>query len=1138
VHRGETYNVCLTADKKEIRTVSQISAWTLGFEQQLRSLEYGAVLAGYLDHKLVRSIGRRLFKFLFDGPAGDLYFEYKRDIAENGPIAIAVAIDSADTPELLDLPWEAIHDGESFVVANKGIEFLRTGVHSDRKSDFSADRALRLLVATSTPRDLAQHELLDVEHEVQILMSILAEPVRRGQISIQFVDGVNAEELAGKVGASEPDIIHFIGHGYHDRIRQRSGLIFEDKAGQLAEVSNERVTESLTARFLPMLVILNACNTATCLASVGRTGLAWQLVAAGVPSVVAMRSAITDNDAVAFTGSFYKALLAGLTVSEALADARLSFVRGARFLPGFLVPLLVQASPEPVSFGVLAERPPAEVEAGYAIVGRNGEIVALQRAIASRRRPLMCLVGPKGVGKSHLLQAVGVAFLRRNTFSSSVTISTGLEDALADVQDTLARSPRPCLLHVELDADAVVPASLLEPLEAVVEPGDCLIVEGPICPPVPLNVGYFMVPGLSRSATLELVLNIVPGFPPLTATRLANLCGGNPGIALALKSVVERGDDLDDNALYAVLYRFGLLARLEKLDAPHTMLLEQLAMFRVPLVRPLLGAIIKLPDLSRALDLMVSEGWLAPVSITNPDVLTVPPWLRNFILRDLSKDVRKQFHLNAAGYFEQCMEVSEVPDAYISEEVNHLESAGEVARAIAVRSILIERQLRHNPDQALEGCERLLKAIELIGPPSARLLMETQVELLRGQAMERLSLEHAACRAFEQVIRLADSHIDAEISDPARTQLMRLKADAFKGLAELELIQGRHDKATVHLERALETAGTYGDHPSAVGRYHLRLAQLAIKRRDRNGFDQHINAAVQGAQSDGDPILEAEAMLFLASGIEDSAAPNPSIQDRRLEYLEQALVVARLSGDMNICADAAIALAIEFMKMGRNLPRVAALAQDALEKFKQLKHFYGIATCEALLGNLHLHAGELPQAAPRFTAAASGFREAGFMKEAAEEKATCIRMLPELFRLGQVFLKEGNLGLAENYAKAALDLSKDLGDGNHIDEAEVDLGIVKMEQGSFSEALAIFEQQRKKAIVQGNWQRATTCLHEIGQVYLITGRTDESRTALEQCLKEKLAYFPDETHTDTRFLLSRVLSISGDVPTAYAMIKT
>ena len=103
----------------------------------------------------------------------------------------------------------------------------------------------------------------------------------------------------------EPTVIHFSGHGCPDGIRMRSD------GDHRHVVSGEALAQTLDGRGVD-LVILNACYSEV-------QALALK---AKVGSVIGTRDALDDEAAIRFSSTFYRVLLHGGTLAEALRDGR------------------------------------------------------------------------------------------------------------------------------------------------------------------------------------------------------------------------------------------------------------------------------------------------------------------------------------------------------------------------------------------------------------------------------------------------------------------------------------------------------------------------------------------------------------------------------------------------------------------------------------------------------------------------------------------------------------------------------------------------------------------------------------------------------------------------------------------------
>ena len=134
-------------------------------------------------------------------------------------------------------------------------------------------------------------------------------------VTAAFVDDATPASVLDALSTGA-DIFHFSGHGTAD-----GGVVLAGADGRAEVVPADRLAEMVQAKGV-RLAVLGACDT-------GRRddhnvwgGVAAALVERGVPAVVAMQFTIGDRKASAFAGALYRALVAGLTVDEAVALGR------------------------------------------------------------------------------------------------------------------------------------------------------------------------------------------------------------------------------------------------------------------------------------------------------------------------------------------------------------------------------------------------------------------------------------------------------------------------------------------------------------------------------------------------------------------------------------------------------------------------------------------------------------------------------------------------------------------------------------------------------------------------------------------------------------------------------------------------
>src|SRR5262249_17292774 len=117
-------------------------------------------------------------------------------------------------------------------------------------------------------------------------------------------------------------ILHFIGHGGFDPTTQEGVLALADRQGKTRLLHAPELGRLLADHQRLRLVVLNACEGAKSSEMDLFSSTAARLARRGVPAVLAMQAAITDQAALQCTSTFYQVLLAARPVDEAVAEAR------------------------------------------------------------------------------------------------------------------------------------------------------------------------------------------------------------------------------------------------------------------------------------------------------------------------------------------------------------------------------------------------------------------------------------------------------------------------------------------------------------------------------------------------------------------------------------------------------------------------------------------------------------------------------------------------------------------------------------------------------------------------------------------------------------------------------------------------
>ncbi|MCC3473864.1 MULTISPECIES: CHAT domain-containing protein [unclassified Microcoleus] len=276
-----------------------------------------------LEEKDIVNLGEQLADFLLPDPVRQLFLNSLSRLQPNEGLRLRLFLD----PSLVSIPWEYLYIHElteaknsmGFCGLNPKIsivrhELLPVGVKLDM-----TPKKRRLLVALASPQD---EELLRLDKERENIDRALKEIPG---IEPVYVQDATAQKLLDELIAGA-DIFHFAGHGkFKQSISDDSGgyilLLGED--GKSAPMPAESLAVNLQSRGV-QLVFLGACETGRRDEQNAWSGVVTNLMAAGIPAAIAMQYKIWDESAIAFSGTFYKALAAGLPLEQAVSLGRIA----------------------------------------------------------------------------------------------------------------------------------------------------------------------------------------------------------------------------------------------------------------------------------------------------------------------------------------------------------------------------------------------------------------------------------------------------------------------------------------------------------------------------------------------------------------------------------------------------------------------------------------------------------------------------------------------------------------------------------------------------------------------------------------------------------------------------------------------
>jgi CHAT domain len=267
-----------------------------------------------------RDFGGRLFDALFHSRVRDVYRDCFASVRAEGK-GLRVKLSLSGTPELMALPWEYLYDEPAFLSISQFTPVVRYLELPRARPPLPVQLPLRILATVSAPSDAVT---LDVDAEKKKLEQALRgrELVQRGQVEIRWLETATLKALQRELRREPYHIFHYIGHGGYDANAAESVLLFEDNEGRGRRVSGDYLGTLLADHTSLRLAVLNACEGARTAADDPFSGVASSLVRRELPAVIAMQFEITDRAAIIFADELYHALVEGLPVDSALAEAR------------------------------------------------------------------------------------------------------------------------------------------------------------------------------------------------------------------------------------------------------------------------------------------------------------------------------------------------------------------------------------------------------------------------------------------------------------------------------------------------------------------------------------------------------------------------------------------------------------------------------------------------------------------------------------------------------------------------------------------------------------------------------------------------------------------------------------------------
>lgn len=1088
----------------------------------------------------VIALGSALGEEFLGGPVGDVVIGALRDVSPGTPLRLGVRVTAAD---LAALPWEAaLPPGQAESLALSPAAQVYRSV---RRHTVTAEvppeppGRLRFLGAFADPvrGPVADGPVLDLEADLHRILGAVEPGLRAGTVEFDVLDGVDTlASITRMLRRQTYDVLHLSCHARAGR------LLLEDGRGYADPVTADRLISAFSPGRVPSLVVLAGCSTGADPDRGGGpgssapderlAGLAAELVAAGVPAVLAMTAPVSD----AYAGSFCAEVYEGLGRRDgdtterpdvpdflyAVSEARRRLEHLARAEPGGLPDLSEWSTPALFTgAGRLPVRsrrtprpgtsvpPPRPAAVDVRSVVRRGVLRELHRLWESPDRPGLLVHGAAGVGKTTLVREFVSRLGSRNDMH--VWIDGSDDDALEEmlrmpaptgpggtsvpvVVDALPTRPVPG--RVGAQPTSARAARLLADWTRRAE-APRLIVIGRHAFSLPEEARRALAPvhlgGLTAGET-RLLAGRLPGLrrlPVAAIARILDEIGGNPA-ALGWLDALLRGEPpiLPD-----------LRQRLaERLAAEGLTAAEARARGLGAALRTTRALLAEATGLEELLDGLTAR---------QRDVLTRLSVHRRPVggeaLGPVTADVRDALAaLDARGLLRRAPAQAGPGSAYLVERW----LAVQLSQADPVTCVDAHAAAgRH--------WARLPRGPEETEAASADLAEARHHYLRAGRTEEALLTTAALCDrlmtagAFSEVERIVRDTLARGLPGDHESALLH---HAW-GCAAQET--GRTDEARSRQERALElfrAAGAPGDAASvelqlgmldeAVGNYtaarerytsaltvftelgdHAEISRarhclggLAVLLRDTKAARAHYDAALASDRERGDD--EGIAATIHQLGIVDQLSGDPRAA-RKL--YRRALTLHRKLGDRAAISSGYHQLAMLAYEQGE-LRRASSLCRRSLGIDDESAHLPGVARSEHLLGMIAHDREERDQARLHYERALA-------LLTAAGDRASAGAVLHQLGLLAQ---DQGDSDRAHDLYRRTLAAAGESGDRDGVARAHHQLAMLATQEGDYEEA----ERRLRLALEMfedlGDPDGSARALGQLGRVRRLTGHPEEA----------------------------------------------
>jgi hypothetical protein len=264
-------------------------------------------------------LGLALARALFSDGVGEV-FDAAREASEENLRGLRLTLSLAGAPALLSVPWEFLYRPPRFLASQRRTPLVR-------QLDSGVDTAppqitdiVRILGVIASPTDLPP---LDVDAERSRVDKAVAKMVAAGLVKLDWVEPASPRSVREALRDQSYHIVHYVGHSSFTTTDEGAIYLQDDDDGHALAVDNTMLANLVADQPNLRLAVINSCDGARTTLHDPYAGVATTLIQLGVPAVVAMQFAISDDAAILFADEFYTNLIGRQDpIDAAVSEAR------------------------------------------------------------------------------------------------------------------------------------------------------------------------------------------------------------------------------------------------------------------------------------------------------------------------------------------------------------------------------------------------------------------------------------------------------------------------------------------------------------------------------------------------------------------------------------------------------------------------------------------------------------------------------------------------------------------------------------------------------------------------------------------------------------------------------------------------